>query len=36
MKKAKEELGITHTKYPKKGTQYYERTMEIQKASKTT
>lgn len=36
MKKAKEELDITHTKYPKKGTQYYERTMEIQKASKTT
>lgn len=36
MKLAKEELGITHTKYPKAGTPYHERTMEIQKASQTT
>lgn len=36
MKLAKKELGVTHTKYPKKGTPYYERTMEIMKASQTT
>ena len=36
MKLAKVELGITHTKYPKKGTRYYDRTMEIHKASQTT
>lgn len=35
-KQAKEELGITHSKYPKRGTPYYERTMEIRKASQTT
>ena len=35
-KQAKEELGITHSKYPKRGTPYYERTMEIHKASQTT
>jgi tetratricopeptide (TPR) repeat protein len=36
MKLAKTELGITSTKYPKKGTEYYNRTMEIHKGSQTT
>jgi hypothetical protein len=35
MKQAKKELGITDTRFAKKGTEYYDRTKEIYNSSKS-